>query len=320
MKQLTLNKEKVLLFFINNAVLLILVAFVIFMSFIKPSFRSWANITNIINEFSIYGITACAMTIAIICAEFDLSASSVFAWSTVLFVISINRFGFFPAVLITLVSGLLLGAFNGFLVAKVKMAAFVVTLGTMTAIRGMAYVITGAQPIRTSDPLLRSIGKFNILNGITLAPIILVFILILLFFVLRNTRFGRGIYATGGNYQVAFLSGINVDLYKFVIFVLLGLCASISGILNCSRIMAGWAPYGSDLSLYCVTATVIGGTSLVGGTGGVHRTIIGLLVLGVMFNALTILGVDGSMQRFLRGIVLIVIIMLDAFASQRRKI
>ena len=293
--------------------------FLIAMLFIKPTFHSWGNITNIINEFSVYGITACAMTIAIICAEFDLSASSVFSWSTVLFVLCINKFGLLPAFLITLVCGSLMGAFNGVLVAWVKMPAFVVTLGTMTAIKGLAFVVTGAQPVNTSDPLLYAIGKFNILNGITLAPMVLILVLIVFYILLKFTRFGRSIYATGGNYQVAFLSGINVDFSKFIIFVLLGLCASLSGMVYCSRIMAGWAPYGSDLSLYCVTATVIGGTSLVGGTGGVHRTLVGLLVLGVLFNALTLLGVEGSMQRFIRGIVLIIIIMLDAFANQRKK-
>ena len=320
MKQLTLNKEKASQFIINNAVFFILVVFLIVMGFIKPSFYSWSNITNIINEFSVYGITACAMTVAIICAEFDLSASSVFSWSTVVFILSINSFGLLPALVITLITGVLMGAFNGVLVAWVKMPAFVVTLGTMTAFKGLAFVVTKASPVNTTNPTLTTIGKFQILNGITIAPLVFIVVLLVFFFFLKYTKFGRGIYATGGNYQVAFLSGIGVNFYKFIIFVLLGLCAAISGIMYCSRILAGWGGYGGDLSLYCVTATVIGGTSLTGGTGGVHRTLIGLLVLGVLFNALTLLGVGGSMQRFIRGLVLIIIIMLDAFASRRRKI
>jgi ribose transport system permease protein len=307
------------MFLVNNMVSLVLVGFIVVMAFIKPSFRTWDNVTNIINEFSVYGITACAMTIAIICAEFDLSASSVFAWSTVLFVSCINAIGILPAFLITLTVGALMGAFNGILVARIRMPAFVVTLGTMTAIKGLAYVVTNAQPVNTDNQLLYFIGKINV-AGLTIAPMVFVFVLILFILLMRYTRFGRDIYATGGNYEVAMLSGINVKFCKFIIFVLLGACAALSGMVYCSRIMAGWAPYGSDLSLYCVTAVVIGGTSLVGGTGGVTRTISGLLVLGVLFNALTLLGVDGSMQRFIRGLVLIVIIMVDAAVNRVRRL
>lgn len=318
MKKLTLDRDNLKTFFIRNAVSMILVIFVIVMVFVKRSFFLWDNIINIINECSVYGVTACAMTAAIICGEFDLSASSIFAWSTVLFVLSCNAFGLAAAFVITLVCGAAMGAFNGLLVAKVKMSAFVATLGTMTAIKGLAYVMTDAQPINTSNETLYQIGQFNVL-GITLAPLVFAAVIAIFIWFLKYTKFGRNIYATGGNYEVARLSGINVEFSKFIVFVLLGVCAAISGMLYCSRIMAGWAPYGSDLALYCVAATVIGGTSLMGGSGGVHKTIIGVLVMAVLFNALTLLNVDGSMQKFIRGLVLIVVIMLDAVANMRSK-
>jgi len=318
MKKLTLDRDNLKTFFIRNAVSMILVIFVIVMLFVKRSFFLWDNIVNIINECSVYGVTACAMTAAIICGEFDLSASSVFAWSTVLFVMCCNTFGLAAAFVITLVCGAAMGAFNGLLVAKIKMSAFVATLGTMTAIKGLAYVVTDAQPINTNNETLYQIGQFNIL-GITLAPLVFAAVIVIFIWFLKYTRFGRNIYATGGNYEVARLSGINVEFSKFIVFVLLGVCAAISGMLYCSRIMAGWAPYGSDLALYCVAATVIGGTSLMGGSGGVHKTIIGVLVMAVLFNALTLLNVDGSMQKFIRGLVLIIVIMLDAVANMRSK-
>jgi len=318
MKKLTLDRDNLKTFFIRNAVSMILVIFVIVMLFVKRSFFLWDNIVNIINECSVYGVTACAMTAAIICGEFDLSASSVFAWSTVLFVLCCNTFGLAAAFVITLVCGAAMGAFNGLLVAKIKMSAFVATLGTMTAIKGLAYVVTDAQPINTNNETLYQIGQFNIL-GITLAPLVFAAVIVIFIWFLKYTRFGRNIYATGGNYEVARLSGINVEFSKFIVFVLLGVCAAISGMLYCSRIMAGWAPYGSDLALYCVAATVIGGTSLMGGSGGVHKTIIGVLVMAVLFNALTLLNVDGSMQKFIRGLVLIIVIMLDAVANMRSK-
>jgi len=318
MKKHTLDRELVGTFFIRNAVSMILLVFVIVMVFTKRSFYMWDNIVNILNECSVYGVTACAMTAAIICAEFDLSASSVFAWSTVLFVMCCNTLGLALAFVITLVSGAVLGAFNGLFVAKVKVPAFVATLGTMTAIKGLAYVVTDAQPINTSNETLYKIGQFNVI-GITISPIVFAVTILIFIWLLKYTKFGRDIYATGGNYEVARLSGINVEFSKFIVFVLLGVCAALSGMLYCSRIMAGWAPYGSDLSLYCVAATVIGGTSLLGGSGGVHRTIIGVLVMAVLVNALTLLSVGGSMLKFIRGLVLIIVIMLDAVANMRSK-
>ena len=221
------------------------------------------------------------------------------------------------AFIITLLCGALFGAFNGFLVAKVKMPAFVVTLGTMIAIRGLAYVVTKAQPINTDNAVLRKIGQIHI-GDISIIPIVYVAVAILFIWFLRYTKFGRDIYATGGNYEVARLSGINVVFSKFIVFTILGAAAALAAIMYGVRIKAGWAPYGQDLSLHCITATIIGGTSLLGGSGGVHKTVIGILLLAILFNALTLLGVSGSMQKFVRGLVLITVIMLDSIVARRR--
>jgi len=312
------NKQALVTALIENAVSVILLIFVIFMIFTKRSFSTWDNIVNIINESSIYGIAACAMTIVIISGEFDLSASSVFGWSTVLFVLTINAFGIVAAFFITIACGALFGAFNGILVAKVRMPAFVVTLGTMIAIKGLAYVVTNAQPVNTTNETLKAIGDISV-AGISIIPMVYLAMLVLFIWFLKHTRFGRNIYATGGNYEVARLSGINVAFSKFIVFTILGAAAALAGIMYGVRIKAGWAPYGQDLSLYCIAATIIGGTSLLGGTGGVHKTIIGILVLAVLFNALTLLGVSGSMQKFIRGLVLITVIMLDSIVARRQK-
>jgi ribose transport system permease protein len=312
------SRKRVVTFIIENAVSVFLVGFVIFMVFTKRSFSTWDNIVNIINESSIYGIAACAMTVVVISGEFDLSASSIFGWSTVLFTICCNTIGVLGAFIVTLLCGALFGAFNGFLVAKVKMPAFVVTLGTMIAIRGLAYVVTKAQPINTNNPTLKAISQIHI-GDISIIPMVYLAVIILFVWFLRYTKFGRDIYATGGNYEVARLSGINVVFSKFIVFTMLGAAAALAAIMYGVRIKAGWAPYGQDLSLHCITATIIGGTSMLGGNGGVHKTVIGVILLAVLFNALTLLGVSGSMQKFIRGLVLITVIMLDAVVAKRKK-
>ncbi len=311
-------KKNVTTLLIENAVTVFLIGFVIFMVFTKRSFSTWDNIVNIINESAVYGITAIAMTCVVICGEFDLSSASVFGWSTVLFVLCCNSIGIVLAFFVTILCGALFGAFNGYLIGKVKMPAFVVTLGTMISIKGLAYVVTGAQPVNTDNEILYAIGDIHI-GGISIIPMMYGLLLILFIWLMRKTVFGRNIYATGGNYEVARLSGINVVFSKFIVFTILGAAAAMSGIMYGVRIKAGWAPYGSDLSLYCITATIIGGTSLQGGSGGVYRTIIGVLVLAILFNALTLLGVSGSMQKFVRGLVLITVIMLDAVIAKKNK-
>ncbi len=230
MRTYKMDRERLGPFLLENAVSMIMIAFILFMVVRKPSFVRWENICNIINECAVYGITACAMTAAIICAEIDLSASSVFAWSTVLCCLLANALGFVPAVVLTLLCGAVFGAFNGVLVSLVRMPAFVATLGTMTAIKGLAYVVTDAQPINTTNATLKAIGQFEV-AGIGSAPMVFLAMLIVFGWFLKKTRFGRAIYATGGNYEVARLSGINVRFSKFIIFVLLGACAALSGVM-----------------------------------------------------------------------------------------
>ncbi len=310
--------NKLVIFLKKRAVTVLLLAFIVFMVISKPSFYSWGNITNILTEMSVYGIVAFAMTVAIIGGEFDLSASSIFGWATVFFISITNTLGLIPAFFLTLISGILMGMVNGFLVSKVKLNAFVVTLATMTIIKGLTFFYTGGSPINTSNETLIAIGAFNV-AGITLTPIIFVIALIVFILILAKTRFGRNIYATGGNYHVAKLTGINVDYYKFIIFVIVGFCSALAGILLCVRVQAGSALYGKDLALYAVTATVIGGTSLSGGNGGVAKTVIGLLVMSVLFNALTLLGVEGYFQQLIRGIVLIAVIIIDTVIKKKNK-
>jgi ribose transport system permease protein len=312
-----LRRREIQTFFTENAVSIILTLFVIFMIFQRPSFRSWGNITTILNDCCMYGITALAMTAVVICGEIDLSVSSIYAWATCLFVILCNGMNMWLAALITLATGVVWGILNGLLVARIRMPAFVATLGTMYTIMGLAYYITKEKPVNTSNQTLAAIGRINI-AGISLVPIVFLLVLAFLYWFLRYTVQGRGIYAAGGNYEVARLSGINVRYSKVLVFVLTGFCSALSGILYCTRIFSGAATYGTDLTIWCVAATVIGGTSMAGGSGSVNRTIIGILLMAILFNALTLMGVDGSMQRFIRGLVLIVVILFDAAARMKK--
>ena len=309
------KKLEVRNFLMENFVAIILSLFVIFMVFYRPSFRSWGNIVTIINDCCMYGITALGMTAVVICGEIDLSVSSIYAWATCLFCLLCERMSILPATIIVLVTGAIWGYINGWLVSRLKMPAFVATLGTMYTIKGLAYYITQEKPINTSNPVLAAVGKMNV-GGLTIVPLTFLIVFAILHYIMKYTSFGRKIYATGGNYEVAKLSGINVKKYKCAVFVIVGICAALSGIMYCTRVYSGAATYGADLTIWAVAAVVIGGTSMSGGSGGVPRTIIGILLMAILFNALTLLGVDGSMQRFIRGMVIIIVIMFDTIVRK----
>ena len=317
MKKTTLQKSDIFAVLLENAVSIVLTLFVIFMIFYRRSFSSWYNITAIINDCCMYGITALGMTTVILCGEIDLSVSSIYAWSTCVFVILCNTMNVFAAALITLATAAVWGCINGMLIAFLRMPTFVATLGSMYTIKGLAYYITEQKPINTDNAMLAAIGKINIAE-ISIVPIVFLVVLGVLFWFMKYTKAGRAIYATGGNYEVARLSGINVKASKIIVFVITGLCSSLSGLMYCTRVYSGAATYGADLTTWCVAAAVIGGTSMSGGYGSVPRTIIGVLLMAILFNALTLLGVDGSWQRFIRGFVMVVVIMFDVISKMKK--
>ena len=317
MKKNTLNKANLLSALMENAVTIILTVFVIFMIFYKESFSSWANITAIINDCCMYGIAALGVTTVVISGDIDLSLSSVYAWSTCLFVILCNSMNVYLAALITVGTSVIWGLCNGLLIAYLRMPAFVATLGSMYTIKGLAYYITEQKPVSTGNEMLAAIGKINVAD-ISIVPFVFIAVLVILFWFMKYTKAGRAIYATGGNYEVARLSGINVKLSKIIVFVISAISASLAGLMYCTRVYSGAATYGADLTTWSVAAAVIGGTSMSGGYGSVPRTIIGVLLMGILFNALTLLGVDGSWQRFIRGAVMVVVIMFDAVSKMKK--
>ncbi len=298
----------------NNIVVLALLVLVLTMSIISNSFLTISNLINILTQISIYGIVACAMTFAVICGEFDLSVGSLLAVITIIFIDSAKNYGFAAAILLSLAIGVLVGLINGFLVAKVKISAFVATLSMMVSLKGLALFYTNGKPINFVHD-----GMYNLGNGSFLGLPYIVYIffgfVILSHVVLKYTRFGRDIFATGGNAMVARMAGINVVFYKFIIFIILGVLTSVAGMVMASRLNSGNALFGNDLALSVVAAVVIGGTSLSGGRGSVIKTLLGMLVIGVLFNALLILGVQANWQDVIKGGILIAVVSFDAYFS-----
>lgn len=318
MKNGTVKSNSLVEILLSQTVLLLLVLFIIVMSILRPSFLSWWNIQNILLDVSIYGVVACGMTILIICGEFDLSAPSQYMWGQIFFITLLETTGNpWLSILITMISGIVLGTINGLIVTKLQVNSFIATLGTMTMIRGLCLVFTGGDMVSTRNEFVANLGRARLL-GISSLTYIYICVLIVVSIMLAYTNFGRRLYATGGNIQVARLAGINTTFQKTMAFTIMGLLCAIAGIMLVAMLRAGSTQYGTDLALTCVAATVIGGTRLSGGAGNALRTALGMLVIVVLYKALIYLGFQAYYQNLVKGLVLIAVVVFDAYMTKRR--
>ena len=303
---------------LDQTVIVLLIAFVAVMAFFQPKFLAWTNIQNILLDVSVYGVVACGMTILIIGGEFDLSVSSQYMWAQILFVTLLNTTGsVLLSVALTLLSGLVLGTINGLIVTRFRINSFITTLGTMTMIRGLCLVFTNGKMVSTESAFMKALGSAELL-GLSSLFYIYVAVLVLISVMLAFTNFGRRVYATGGNVDVARLAGINTVFEKTASFSLMGVLCGIAGIMLVAELRAGSTQYGADLALTCVAATVIGGTRLSGGAGNALRTALGMLLIVVLYKALIYLGLQAYYQNLVKGVVLIVVVTFDLLVGKRK--
>ena len=305
----------------QQPMIVVFILFIVFIAIMKPNFTRLQNLNNVLIDASIYGVPALAMTIAIICGEFDLSLSSNFAWAQIFFCYLLNKWGSTTvgtvcALLVMLASCTAIGCVNGLVVVKGKIASFIATLGMLTIVRGICLVFTGSNMISTDNSIIERIGKGSIL-GISNLTYVFIIIVAIAAFVMRYTRFGRNLYATGGNYTAAQIARIPVQFNKFIIFAILGLSAGIAGSMFVCLMRAGSVLYGTDLALTCVAATVIGGTPLTGGKGSVLKTAVGILLIFFIYKALAFLGLQGYFNTMIRGLILLVVVFIDAYMTNR---
>ena len=296
----------------------------ILLSIISPEFRTGSNLLNLLRQASFNGLIAFGMTLVILSDGIDLSVGSVFALAAIiaaeLIMAGLNAA---LAVLIALVAGTLLGLVSGFLVAKCRLQAFIATLITMTAYRGLAYIITDGKPIsRLAESatggafMFKALGKGNVLLFETIKlpipAIILVVAFFVVFFILTKTTFGRRIYATGSNAKCANLVGVNTSKVKMACYGISGFLAALAGLMMCSRVNSAQPTFGDGYELDAIAATALGGTSMSGGRGKITGTIAGVLIIAALNNGLNILGVSSYYQDVIKAVVILVAVLSDS--------
>ncbi len=290
-----------------------LLLLIIIVSILNPSFLSIANIFNVLRQVSISAIIAFGMTFVILTGGIDLSVGSTLALTGAI-AASLLASGMDPFLTmgIALIIGLILGAINGVVITKGKVAPFIATLATMTIYRGLTLVFTEGRPISGLGDhySFQLFGKGYFL-GFPVPVVTMIIAFFILYFILQKTTFGRRVYAVGGNEEAAKLSGINTDRVKIAVYAITGFFAALSALILTSRLNSAQPTAGESYELDAIAAVVLGGTSLNGGKGWIFGTLIGALIIGVLNNGMNLIGVSSFWQQVVKGIVILLAVLMD---------
>ena len=283
------------------------------LSIASSSFLTVTNIFNILKQNSVYGILAVGMTFVIVTGGIDLSVGAIVAMSAC-FAASLAQDGtttpIFVAILVGVLIGMGCGAFSGFFIAFANIPAFIATLATCTIARGIVYVFTDGRPVTGVSAAYKYIGRAS-WGPVPVAVVLYAAFLIAGTFLLKYTKYGRHVFAIGGNKQAATVSGIHVKRVEFLVYMISGFCAAFAGLLLSSRIQTGQPAGGDGYELDAITAAVIGGASLSGGKGSVFGSFIGILVVGILTNGLDLLNVSSYYQQIIKGEIILLAVLAD---------
>lgn len=290
-------------------------------AFSDPHFATWHNVIEVLRQASILGIMAVGVTCVVLCGRLDLSVGSMLSLTTVVAISLTNDMGAGWAVFATLLLGVVCGAVNGFFVGVMRLNSLIVTLGMLSFLQGLTLLYTGGVNVNVNDPdgtWFSVIGQAFVF-GVPLPVYIFCAVALLFAFLLRKTPYGDWIYALGGNERASRYSGVRVSKMLFSVYILSGLCTAVAALVLGSRVMGAQDNVGQGYELQALAAIILGGTSLLGGKGGVGRTAIGIMLLSFLQNALLLLGLSYYVQWLITWIVIIGAVWVD-LASRRRSV
>lgn len=296
--------------------LLTVVLFVI-MCFSKEFFFTKANIFALVDSITAYGIAALGFTFVMLCGQLDISFGSVMALSSCVFMMVLPEVGFVPALLLALVLGCACGAVTGFFIASFRLSAFIVSMTMQLIYKGIALTITNSTPVSLAHPTLVAISQCKVFGVIPV--VFFVFLLGGLFieFILRKTIYGRNLMLVGGNISVADNLGICVRKYIWNTYVIQGFCAALGGVAMMTRMFSASGNLAIDGPLNIIPMVIVGGTAMSGGKGGAIRTIWGVLLMNIIYNAMSMFSIAASVQQMVKGLILLIIIVSDKYMENR---
>lgn len=314
------------------APLIFLLVLMAVFAFLEPRFLSSINLFNVMRQVSITGLLAIGMTFVILTAGIDLSIGSLLAFAGLVaaavakggmqdrFTVGDDAvgYGWQLAALAAITVGVLGGLLQGVAITRLKVPPFVVTLGGMSVFRGAALLFAAGGPISGFDKEFTWWGQGKI-GPVPVPVIIFLFAALLAHVVLRYMRFGRRVYAIGGNPEAARLSGLNVNAITCTVYVIMGFFAGLGAFVLSARLNSAEAVAGTGYELTVIASVVIGGTSLFGGVGSIFGTVIGTILIGVLLNGLVLMNVSSYVQQIIIGVIIVLAVAFDTFAKSRRK-
>lgn len=298
----------------RQGMLVVLILMFVGASLLTPNFLQINNLRNILRQVAIIGVLAAGQTFVILIAGIDLSVGNLVSLTGSL-AAGFAKINIALGVLAGLLSGSVVGLVNGVVVAKGRVQAFIVTLGTMSIAQGLALLYTGGFPIFDLPPNFEFIGSGTILS-IPLLVVIMVVVYLVCLFILRQTKFGHYIYSLGGNEEATRLSGINTDFIKIMAYVISGAAAGLGGVMLAARIGVGMPTMGTGYELQAIAAVVIGGTSLAGGRGGIIGTLIGTLIMGIISNVMNLMNVTAFWQYIVIGSIIVLAALINEISKR----
>lgn len=302
----------------NMSSLIVLIVLCVALSIAEPAFHSFNNLINILQQVTTIAVLALGVNVVIFTGGIDISVGSVVAFTGIVMGKIIVEGGMptIVGILAALVIGALCGTFNGLMISKFKLQPMIATLAMMSMARGAAYTIADGNTITGYSAGFRWIGTGTIPGTqIPVQIILMIALYILFYYVMKYRKFGRYIYSIGGNEEATRLSGINVDKYKTLAYTLSGLCAGISSVILTAKLNSAQSTAGLDYEMDAIASCVIGGTSLLGGSGSVWGTFIGAIIMIVIRNGLNLLNVSSNLQKLVIGVVILLAVLADAFRN-----
>jgi len=319
------NRKNILKIFLDNdfsRTVTIFIVLCILLGIARPAtFLTLSNLTTVLSQVSVNAIVVIGMTFILLTGGIDISVGSVAAFTSLVTAIVLVKDNPFKGnVAVALIAGIavgaLIGVISGFLVNKVKLQPFIVTLSMMTIFRGATMVVSQGNPVSPLGDAFSYIGV-KYLGPVPINVLIMIVLYAIAFYILEYTRFGRHVYATGSNSEASRLSGINITKIILCVYMTCAVTASIAGMIMASRVNSATPTAGAGAELDAIAAAVIGGVSLTGGKGNVLGALIGAFIIGVLNNGLVLLGIDVYWTQVVKGVIILFAVVVDMVSKYR---
>jgi ribose/xylose/arabinose/galactoside ABC-type transport system permease subunit len=318
-KILGMDQTEFNIFTRRYGICLVMILMIAVLSIASPAFRTPDNVLNVLLQVSINGILSIGMVFVMIAGGIDISIGSMLAMTSSVAGMVLLKTGNIPfAIIVSIAVTAVAGLMNGLLVAKFKMFPFVVTLATQLVFRGFGYFVSGGYAHSIEAPKFKIIGTGRLFNVIPY-PIIIFFVVVAAAYILLHwTKTGRYVYAVGGNVNAATASGVNVSKTLILTYVISGVCCGIAGIIMTSRINASQPNIGIGYETDAIAACVIGGASFAGGLGTIPGTVIGIIIIGLIYNGMNLLGLSSYWQTIMKGLLIVAAVLLDLLMHKKK--